>query len=389
MTPVDAQDPRAVAAASLEILRSWRTDFIELVSALALAESPSTVPESQTRVRGILEDVLTDLAFDVERVAGRQYGDHILAKPRAGQAAQLLLGHFDTVWALGTLETMPVVAEGDVLRGPGVFDMKGGLGVGIFALRALRELGITPTLPPGFLITAEEEIGSPESEPLIIDLAKHVQRVFVLEPALGREGLIKTTRKGVGHFHVIVRGVSAHAGLAPRDGASAIAELAEVIGSLTAMTDHDRGITVNVGVVEGGTRANVVAAVATAQVDVRVRTVADARWIEAEFAKLSARLPGTTLEITGAVERDPMERTPRNEVLWGQAVDIASGIDVQLDEGESGGASDGNFTSQYTATLDGLGAVGDGAHAAHEFLSIDRTLERAAILTGLLALPSA
>jgi len=384
----NAEPDSPVAAAALDLFRSWRGDFIKLVSALALAESPSTAPASHAPVRGIVEDVFSDLGFSVARIPGKVHGDHVLAMPRDREPEQLLLGHLDTVWALGTLESMPVQVEGDVLRGPGVFDMKGGLAAGIFALRALRELGLETELATAFLVTAEEEIGSPESEPLIIDLAKRVSRVFVLEPALGEEGRIKTTRKGVGHFEVTVTGVSSHSGLAPRDGASAIVELANIIQTLTGLTDHGRGVTVNVGVVEGGTRANVVAASATAEVDVRVRSVEDARWIEDEFQRLVATLPRTSVEIAGAVERDPLERTPRNAALWESALEIADGIGIQLEEGESGGASDGNFTSQYAATLDGLGAVGDGAHADHEFLYIDRTLERAAILTGLLALPS-
>ena len=376
-----------VAVRSAECLRGWRSDFIEFVQTLALAESPSTVPESQSAVREILQGALLHLGFEVDCISGDRYGDHLLAQMPGSAVQQMLLGHLDTVWPVGTLNTMPVQLDGDILRGPGIFDMKGGLAIGIFALRALEKLECVPPLVPGFLITAEEEIGSPESEPLIIDLAKGATRVFVLEPALGERGRVKTFRKGVGHFHVEVTGVSSHAGLSPDAGASAVVELANVIQSLTGLADPERGITVNVGVISGGTRANVVAARATGEVDVRVKTVEDAREIEVKINRIVASVPRTRVSIKGMVARDPLERTPRNQALWERARGIATSIGVDLEEGESGGASDGNLTSQYTATLDGLGAVGDGAHADHEFLHVDKTLDRVAILAGLLTLP--
>ncbi|MCG8470122.1 MAG: M20 family metallopeptidase [Gemmatimonadetes bacterium] len=388
MSPIESRDVSAIAVDALEILRRRRAEFVEFVLALARAESPSTAPASQGEARALVEEALGGLGLDVRRIAGVEYGDHVLGSPDGTDPGQLLLGHLDTVWPLGTLDTMPAEVDGDRLRGPGVFDMKGGLAVGVFALRALEELAVSPAVPTGFLVTAEEEIGSPESEPLIVDLARRVKRVYVLEPALGETGRIKTRRKGVGHFRVTVTGVSSHAGLAPQAGASAISELARLIRSLTALTDYERGVTVNVGVIEGGTRANVVAERATAEVDVRVRSVADARRVESEIAALTPSDERTTIEVVGAVDRDPLERTPRNQALWEEAAAIGRAIGVELTEGESGGASDGNFTSAYTATLDGLGAVGDGAHAAHEFLYVDRTIERAAILAGLLALPA-
>ena len=387
MNLVDIERAGEVAAQSVKFLREWRSDFIKFVQTLALAESPSTVPESHGTVRDILRRALLDLGFEVQLIPGKKYGDHLLAQVPGAFAEQMLLGHLDTVWPLNTLETMPVELDNDILRGPGIFDMKGGLAIGIFALRALETMDRVPPLAPGFLITSEEEIGSPESEYLIVDLAKKASRVFVLEPALGERGRIKTFRKGVGHFRVEVTGVSSHAGLDPDAGASAIVELANVIHSLAGLADSKRGITVNVGVIEGGTRANVVAAHATAEVDVRVKTVEDARSIEAEIDCITASVPRTHVTIEGTVARDPLERTPRNQALWESALGIASSIGADLEEGDSGGASDGNLTSQHTATLDGLGAVGDGAHADHEFLHVDRSLERAAILAGLLTLP--
>jgi len=293
----------------------------------------------------------------------------------------------DTVWPLGTLGEMPIEVEGDVFRGPGSFDMKGGLAIGVFALRALRDVGVEPTLSPVFLITSDEEIGSPESEALIVDLAKNVDRVFVLEPALGPAGALKTRRKGVGDLAIEVHGKSAHGGLAPEEGASAIVELAHVIRSLEAMADAERGTTVNVGVIEGGVRPNVVAAHARAEVDLRAWSREDAERLERSVRSIEPTVAGTRIEVTGGFGRAPLERTDRNMRLWEAARSVAGDLGLTLEEGSAGGASDGNFTSRYTATLDGLGAVGDGAHARHECIHIDRALERAALLAGLLALP--
>lgn len=383
-----AQEPSTPAAAALDRMRDLRTEFVGFLRQLVLEESPSTVPDAQAGVRGLLGGALREVGLDVEYVPGERTGGHLVARtPGAEGRGQLLLGHMDTVWPLGTLQRMPVEVEGDVLRGPGVFDMKAGLAIGIFALRVLRDLGEDPGVAPVFLITSDEEIGSPESEPLIVSWARRVSRAFVLEPALGLEGHIKTRRKGVGHFAIDVAGRSAHGGLAPEEGASAILELAEVIRQVTALADPERGITVNVGVIQGGSRANVVADSARAELDVRVWNAEDAELIEAALYGLEPTVPGTSLTVAGRVGRAPLERTPRNARLWEEARDIGAELGLELSEGAAGGASDGNFTSAHTATLDGLGAVGDGAHALHEFVYIDRVVERVALLAGLLARP--
>jgi glutamate carboxypeptidase len=256
-----------------------------------------------------------------------------------------------------------------------------------FALCALRDLGIAPMVTPVVLVNSDEEIGSRESARWIHLLARLASRVFVLEPALGRSGKLKTARKGVGKYKVRVRGKAAHAGLEPGAGASAIVELSHVVQRLHALNDAERGVTVNVGMIEGGLRSNVVAPEARAVVDVRVPTEADARRIEAAIDAIEAETPGTVVEITGGVGRPPMERTPRNAALWMLAAEAAAALGIQLDEGTAGGGSDGNLTSQYAATLDGLGAVGDGAHADHEYVEIDRLAERAALLALLLLAP--
>ena len=301
---------------------------------------------------------------------------------------QLLLGHCDTVWPIGTLNRMPVEVEGNVLRGPGSFDMKGGLTQMVYAVRAIYELGLEPEVTPVILVNSDEEIGSTESERWVRMLARRSDRALVLEPALGHDGLIKTARKGVGQFRVKVTGKSAHTGLDPGKGASAIQELSHVVLALHGLTDLERGITVNVGQVEGGLRPNVVAPESAAVVDVRVPTMEMGREVEEAIRAIEPVTPGTAIEVEGSVDRPPLERSPRNRRLWHAARGIAESLGEPVDEGSAGGASDGNTTSRYTATLDGLGSVGDGAHAEHEFVRVDFMPRRAALLAGLILMPS-
>ncbi len=387
--------PTEIAREALDLVGGRRGDFLDLVRDLAVAESPSTVPGAQAAVRDRLSGRLESLGFRVEHVPGVDTGGHLLAVDGraatgggAGPPRQLLLGHMDTVWPVGTLHRMPLREEDGRLHGPGVFDMKAGLAMGLTALGILRELGIRPPLAPVFLITSDEEIGSPESGPVIVEWGRAVERVLVLEPALGPEGKIKTRRKGVATFTVTIHGRSAHGGLAPEEGASAILELAHVIRRLDELGDADRGITVNVGVVEGGERSNVVPAHARAEVDVRAWSREDADRVARAIRSIEPVVPGTRIEIAAGASRPPLEKVGRNATLWDAARGIGEGLGWSLEEGSAGGGSDGNLTSLYTATLDGLGAVGDGAHASHEFISIEPTLERIALLAGILALPA-
>lgn len=364
-----------------------------LLRDLALLESPSLIPESQGPVLDRLAAELRAAGMEVRRLRGRTSGGQLLAKrqrqERRGRPAQLLLGHCDTVWPLGTLASMPVGIRDGRLAGPGVYDMKGGLVQGIFALRALRELGLEPPLSPVFLINSDEEIGSGDSMPRVLRLARHARRVFVLEPSLGPAGRIKTRRKGSLRFTVRVSGRAAHSGLDPEKGASAIQELARVILRLYALADPGRGVTVNVGVVSGGLRRNVVAPDASAEVDVRVLRMEDARAIERAVRGLEPETPGTGIVVEGGMDRPPLEPTPGNQALWEAAARCARELGLELEEGTAGGASDGSFTSQITPTLDGLGVVGDGAHAVHEHVEVARMPERAALLALLLLEPPA
>lgn len=362
-----------------------------LLAELALLESPSLDRSSQGPVLARLHHELELAGFQVRALRGRTSGGQLLARSAGrphGGPVQLLLGHCDTVWPLGTVERMPVERRVGHLWGPGVYDMKAGLVQGIFALRALRDLALAPTVTPVFFINSDEEIQSTDSGRHVVRLARRAERVFVLEPALGREGRLKTRRKGSLRFTLRIFGKAAHSGLDPEKGASAVRELAWQIQSLYALADPGRGITVNVGIVEGGTRANVVAPEARAEIDVRVLTRADGEEIEARMRALEPSAPGTRLELSGGFDRLPLEATAGNRVLWEAARRHAGELGLEIGEGTAGGASDGCLTSPYTPTLDGLGAVGDGAHADHEQVELARSPERAALLALLLLEPA-
>jgi glutamate carboxypeptidase len=372
----------------LDWMRRRTAEMVDALERLAGAESPSLDPASQREPFELLADPLRELGFAVERIPGRAVGDHLLA--REGGAApedeghQLLLGHMDTVWPRGTLASMPIREEEGRLHGPGVYDMKAGLVQMVFAIRAVRELGLAPSAPVVALVNSDEEIGSPESGEHIDRLARSAARALVLEPSYGPTGRLKTVRKGVGEFVVTVSGIASHAGIDPGKGVSAILELSHQVQRLFALNDADRGVTVNVGTIDGGLRSNVVAPEARAIVDVRVRASSDAKRVEAAIRALEPVHEGAELRVEGGFGRPPLERTPRNRALWDTARATATELSIELEEAEVGGASDGNLTSRYTATLDGLGGVGDGAHAEHEHVIVDRMPERAALLAMLL-----
>lgn len=376
-----------LALALLGYLRSRQMEMVDLLKRSALIESPSGVPESIMPMFHLLREQLEDLGFRCIQIPGEKTAGQLLAideQAPADCARQLLLGHCDTVWPIGTLEKMPVQTREGCLFGPGVYDMKGGLVQALFALSALRALNLRPSVSPVVFINSDEEIGSFESADLIRELAPAVDRVMVMEPSLGPTGLIKTARKGVGRFVIKVTGHAAHAGLDPEKGVSAILELSHVVQTLFKLNDFEKGITVNVGTIDGGMRPNVIAPESRAEVDVRVRTKEDAEHIEQQILGMEPTVPGAELQITGRIGRPPLERTPGNQELWQRAVRAADSLELSLGEGDAGGGSDGNWTSLYTPTLDGLGAVGDGAHAVNEHIVEDRMPERSALLACLM-----
>jgi glutamate carboxypeptidase len=374
----------------LDYLRAQRCAMVELLQRLAVSESPSDDPAAVAPVLNMLALELNRADRFVRLYPGHVSAGMLYARPRhrvANAPLQLLVGHCDTVWPVGTLARMPVRVEGDAVYGPGVFDMKGGLVQMVYALRAVQDLGLHPPAESVIVINSDEEIGSPDSTPLVRRLARCAARAFILEPAFGRTGKLKTARKAAGGFAITIRGRAAHAGVNPEQGASAILEMSYQIQKLFSLNDAARGITVNVGTIDGGLRSNVVAAEVRASVDVRVPTRQDAAAIEAAIHALRPVNPATTIEVEGGIVQLPMEPSPRNQALWRLARGLGHRLGLELDQAAVGGTSDGNTTSQYTATLDGLGAVGDGAHAPHEHALIPQMVERCALLILLLLAP--
>ncbi|HET7217178.1 MAG TPA: M20 family metallopeptidase [Vicinamibacterales bacterium] len=368
-----------------EARQGW---LLDAVAALVRLESPSTDKGAVDRCGAELSARLAALGGVVTRTGGGQRGDHIRADfdDRGASVRVLLLGHFDTVWPVGQLERMPFKEDGGAgrLHGPGVFDMKSGIAVAMLAMRALREHDV-PRPNVTMLWTADEEIGSESSRGLVERTARECQAVLVLEPSLPG-GAAKTSRKGCGEFEIVARGIAAHAGLNPESGASAIHELARQIIAVQALQDPSRGITLNVGTIEGGSRTNVVADTARATIDVRVPAMADAASIEAKLRALQPDDPRVRLEVTGAIGRPPLERSAAVVQLFELARSVATGLGRDLGEGAAGGGSDGNFTAAIgVPTLDGLGPRGDGAHALHEYVETRDLPWRAAFLAGLLS----
>jgi glutamate carboxypeptidase len=361
-----------------------RADTLETIEMLVRLESPSTDKAAVDRCGAELSRRLGALGADVEILPQRERGDHIRARLAGSGRPVLILGHFDTVWPVGTLERMPLRRDGDRLHGPGTFDMKAGIAIAMTAVSALRAAG-RPHPPITMLWTTDEEVGSETSRAVIEAEARGAAAVLVLEPALPG-GALKTARKGCGEFELTVHGVAAHAGVDPGKGASAIHELAAQIAAIERIQDLPRGISVNVGVVSGGTRPNVVAEEARALIDVRAPTREAADAVQAAFHALHPVTPGTRLTVKGGFERPPMERTPAVVRLFSLASAVASSLGRELQEGATGGGSDGNFTAALgVPTLDGLGAVGDGAHAAHEHVVMSALPWRSALVAGLLA----
>jgi glutamate carboxypeptidase len=358
--------------------------LLELVEALVAIESPSDVPAAVNRCGGELTRRLEAIGGQVTRVPSAAAGDHIRAGFGAGSKQILLLGHFDTVWPIGQLTRMPLKREGGRLHGPGVFDMKAGIGLAMLATRAIIDRGALDDCRIVMLWTTDEEIGSRTARALIEAEASKSDAVLVFEPSLPG-GALKTSRKGVGQFEMIARGVSAHAGLDPGKGVSAIRELARQITAIDDLQDPASGVTLTVGMVSGGTRANVVPAEARATIDARATTRADAERVQRAMRSLTPQIQGAGIEVTGGFDRPPLERTDGVVRLFDQAKAVAAEIGIDLKEGSAGGGSDGNFTAALgVPTLDGFGAIGDGAHAIHEHVEIDALVPRAATIAGLL-----
>jgi glutamate carboxypeptidase len=359
------------ATAMLEGIRRW----VEI-------ETPTEAPAQVNKLVTMVADGYRDLPAALERIPGRDgRGDHLIARSAWGQGQPgiLVLSHLDTVHPLGFIERLPFRIEGDSAFGPGIYDMKGGA---YLAWHAFAQLcGANERSPLGIthLYVSDEEIGSPTSRELIEAEGHKAKYVLVTEPARDG-GRIVTGRKGVGRFEVFVQGVPAHAGSRPQDGRSAIRELANLIQALDAMTDVARGVTVNVGVVRGGTKPNVIPEQAYAEVDLRVMTIADADEFVAKILSLKSNTEGVTMKVTGGLNRPPYEKGNAGAALYEHAKALAAEIGFELVDTFTGGGSDGNFTAPFTPTLDGLGVDGEGAHTHYEQLYISSIEPRARLL---------
>lgn len=360
-----------------------RAETVNLIRRLVELESPSGDAAALARIADLIAEETSGLASTRRWPGGHIRCDFDL--PGRRKSGRLLaLGHLDTVWPAGTLQTMPFEERDGRLWGPGVLDMKSGIAFFLTAMRVLRDLNLPVRRRVSLLLVADEETGSQTSRAITEREAKRSDAVLVLEPGTGLEGKLKTARKGVGDYLITVHGRAAHSGIDFAAGASAVVELARQIERIAALSDPARGVTLNPGIVEGGTRVNVVAAKARVHVDLRVWRMADARRVDRALRRLKPVDPRCRIEITGDLNRPAMERTLGVVRLFRLARGLAKGLGVDLEESSTGGASDGNFTAGLgIPTLDGLGGVGEGAHAPHESILVDRITDRTALLAAL------
>ena len=364
--------------------------MVALIRRFVECESPSDDPRA-------VDSFVDLISATVERVAGietfarGEFGRHLLCEfalpgPAKRKGDILALGHSDTVWPMGTLAKMPFRHEEGRLWGPGVLDMKAGIVFFIFAMRTLRDLDIPVNSRVRMLINSDEEVGSDSSRHLTQETARRAKAVLVLEPGTGLEGKLKTARKGVGDYTIAVHGRASHAGVDFTAGASAIVELARQIERVGLFTNLKRGITVNPGLISGGSRSNVVAAEASAVVDIRVPRLRDAEVLDRKFHALKPFDKRCKIEVSGGLNRPPMERSVGIVQLFRTAQQLARELGIQIEESMTGGGSDGNFTAALgIPTLDGLGGVGEGAHAPHESILVNRIADRTALLAKLVA----
>ncbi len=373
----------------VSFIAQHESEIVALIRKFVECESPSDNPAAVGRFVELASDTVAPFA-KVKRIPGGRFGPHLVCEmtlPGRRKSGQILaLGHSDTVWPMGTLGTMPFRQADGRLWGPGVLDMKSGIAFFIFAVRALRELEMPVASKVLLQLNPDEEVGSEVSRPLTEKNAAASKAVLVLEPGTGLTGKLKTARKGVGDFTIVVRGRASHAGVDFEAGASAVLELARQLDRVAGFTQIKRGITVNPGVISGGTRSNVVAAEARAEVDIRVLRLKDAPALEKKFRALRPIDRRCSIEVSGGLNRPPMERSAGIVELFRTARKLAKGLGVEIEESLTGGGSDGNFTAAMgIPTLDGLGGVGEGAHAANESILTARIADRTALIAKLLA----
>jgi glutamate carboxypeptidase len=372
----------------LQYFKQRQNELVQSIQELAEIESPSDDKPSVDRIALFLKSKFESIGGRAQLHKSSDCGDSLqidFASPASNRNPVLLLGHYDTVYPLGTLSKMPCKIEGGRLHGPGVLDMKSGIALMLHAIEALQSWHDVLPRPVTVFLVSDEEVGSRSSRAITEALAKKSAGVLVLEPAAGLRGAVKTARKGVGEYMLRVQGVAAHAGLDPGKGHSAILELARQLAVIAKLNDLRSGISVNPGIISGGTRSNVVAAEAQAILDVRIKSAKQARGLDRKLHSLKPFDKHCKLEITGGINRLPMERTPGVAKLYKGARAVAKEVKWELQEAAVGGGSDGNFTAGIgIPTLDGMGGVGDGAHATHEHIIISELPRRALLLAGMI-----
>ena len=388
-------NPTPEARRRLAYFNERREQMVAALRELVEIESPSENKAAVDRLSDFVAQKFAALGGQIHIHRANDFGNHLqvdfASGPADGQRGKttgkpvLLLGHYDTVYPLGTLASMPCRVDGNKLTGPGVLDMKAGIALMLFAIAALRDWHGELPRPVSVLLVSDEEVGSNSSRAITESLAKKSAAVLVLEPSYGFEGALKTARKGVGEYTLKVTGKAAHSGLDFQKGVNAILELSRQIERVSRFTDLKKGLTVNVGIVSGGSRTNVVPAEAIAHVDVRIARLKDAAGIDGKMRAMRPFNRKCKLEVGGGINRPPMERTAGVAALYQKATAIARDLGWKLGEAAVGGGSDGNFTAGLgIPTLDGLGGVGDGAHASHEHILIAELPRRAALLAGLI-----
>ena len=391
-TQAISEAQRRLAQFRLGYFKERSGQIVSTIRELVEIESPSDSKAAVDRMSDAVTEKFAALGGEIKIHLVKDFGNHLQVDFPGDSTSKpvLLLGHYDTVYPLGTLATMPCRITRDKLTGPGVLDMKSGIALMLHALAALQDWhiegwrGVLPR-PVTVLLVSDEEVGSDSSRAITESLAKKSAAVLVLEPSYGFQGAVKTARKGVGDYFLKVTGKASHAGLDFQRGANAIVELARQIEKISGFTDLQKGLTVNIGIVAGGTRTNVVPSDASARIDVRIARIKDAAGVDKKMRALRPFNRKCKIEVTGGINRPPMERTAGVAALFKQAKAIAGELGWKLGEAAVGGGSDGNFTAALgIPTLDGLGGVGDGAHASHEHILISELPRRAALLARLI-----
>lgn len=382
-------DPRSDGAWAdrLRYFEEKRQAMVQTIREFVAVESPSDNKVAADRMGALLAATFEALGGRPRVHRAEDYADNLQIDFPGPQERKpvLLLGHFDTVYPLGTLANMPCRTEGDRLHGPGVLDMKTGIALMLYAIQALQAWHGTLPRPVTVFLVSDEEVGSTSSRKITEALARSSAAVLVLEPAAGFRGAVKTARKGVGEYTLTVKGIAAHAGLDPRKGHSAVVELARQITRIAQLNDLQNGITVNPGVIRGGTRTNVIAAEAVVEIDARIKRAKQAKGLDRKMRSLKPFDKHCQLVMEGGINRLPMERNAGVAALYKKAKKIAQQLDWSLEEAAVGGGSDGNFTAGIgIPTLDGMGGVGDGAHAVHEHILISELPRRALLLAGMI-----